>query len=438
MADSGHAELKRTLGMTAITVYAVGDILGAGIYALVGKVAGSAGSSAWLSFVVAALLASLTGLTYAELVGRYPVAAGAAAYCKRAFRLPWLAFVVGILVLVSGITSAAAVSHAFVGYLDTFVVLPGFAASLGLLALMTLISFLGIEESARVNFVLTAAEFSGLVLVLVVGIAFASGQPGEVVAERVTPDLDLGGILAGVTVAFFAYIGFEDTVNVAEEVKDVQRVLPRAILIAIAVTSVLYLGVVLVALMAVPPDRLGQSDAPLLEVLDAAGVQVPGGAFSLIALLAITNTGLLNLIMASRMGYGMAREGLLPGVLARVHPERRTPWVAVLAAFVLAAALALSGGTRVLAQTTSLLLLLVFTLLHVALLVVKRRERGHPHDGFVTPFWTPILGALLCGAMTLQYPTEVYLRAAAVLAGALVLYLVQRRLPGRPPGVPRG
>lgn len=422
-----RSELSRALGPVAITLYAIGDILGAGIYALVGKVVGVAGTSAWLSFGVAALIAVFTGLTYAELSSRFPFAAGAAAYARRAFAHPVVAFLVGILVLASGITSAATVSLAFAGYLKPFFTVPPLLGSVLLLGAMTWISFRGIRESSNVNVVLTLAESSGLLLVLVVGFWFASGQDGAVLAERVTPDASLGQILAGATLAFYAYIGFEDTANVAEEVRDAERVLPRAILTAIAVSCLVYVGVTVAALLTLPVEQLASSSAPLLDVLAAAGVELPGGAFSVIALFAICNTGLLNLIMASRLGYGMAREGLLPAALGRVHPVRHTPWVSVLLAFALAAGLALSGGVEVLAQTTSLLLLCVFTTLHLGLLRVKHARLAAGDRVFITPAWTPAVGLVLCGGLATQFPPAAYLRLAIVVVVGLLLYAMLGR-----------
>lgn len=425
MADEPPA-LKRALGPVAITLYAVGDILGAGIYALVGKVAGVAGSAAWLSFAVAAALAVLTGFTYAELSSRHPVAAGAAAYCRRAFPHPAVAFLVGMFVLASGITSAATVSLAFSGYLAPFVTVPPLAGSVTLLGLMTWISYRGIEESSHVNIVLTLAEVSGLVLVLVVGLVYASGLEPSLRVERITPQAGVGAtvgpVLGGATLAFYSYIGFEDTANVAEEVRDARRVLPRAILGAIGISCLIYVGVTLAALMTLPADRLAQSDAPLLDVLRAAGIEPPGGAFSIVALLAICNTGLLNLIMASRLSYGMAREGLLPAPLARVHPVRATPWIAVLLAFALAVSLAISGGVQVLAQTTSLLLISVFAVLHVGLLRLKRIEAIVDADVFTTPAWTPVLGFVLSVVLASRFPPEAYARLLGVLLVAALLY----------------
>lgn len=436
MAEAA-SELKRTLGRTAITLYAVGDILGAGIYALVGKVVGVAGTSAWLSFGVAALLAVFTGFTYAELSSRHPVAAGAAAYSRRAFPHPIVAFLVGIFVLASGITSAATVSLAFAGYLAPFVTVPPVAGSVLLLGLMTFISYRGIQESSNVNVVLTIAESSGLLLVLVAGFYYASGLPAEVQLERVAPGAGLGQILSGATLAFYAYIGFEDTANVAEEVQDARRVLPRAILTAIGVSCLVYVGVTVAALLTLPVEQLATSQAPLLDVLRAAGIELPGGAFSIVALLAICNTGLLNLIMASRLSYGMAREGLLPAVLARVHPVRATPWVAVLLAYALAVALAVSGGVQILAQTTSLLLLCVFSVLHVGLLRLKRSEPVTDDEIFVTRAWTPVVGLVLCVTLALQFPLAAYGRALAVLVLGGVLYLALGTRTGGADAAPR-
>jgi amino acid transporter len=421
MTGDSEAQLHRSLGLWAITIYAIGDVLGAGIYALVGQVVGVAGSGAWLSFVLSAMTALLTGLSYAELSARFPVAAGAAAYTQRAYGHRLLAFMVGLFVLASGIASAATVSRAFVGYFDAFMPLPELPASLGMLVLMTAINYAGIRESARVNFVLTLVEMSGLLFIIAVGFWYAGHMPVADVAGRLTPSLT-PGIVTGATLAFFAYIGFEDVANVAEEVRDPSRAIPRAILIAIGVSCVIYVAVVCAVLVTVPREVVASSGGPLLEVLNAAGVHLPPGVFPLVALFAICNTGLLNLIMASRLCYGMAREGLLPPVLALVDARRGTPWVAVLAAFAMAALLTVSGGVRILAQTTSLLLLVVFAVIHVGLLLIKRRESESASPDFRTPAWTPALGALLCVGLAAQYPLDAYARLAVVLVVGLGLY----------------
>lgn len=405
-------------------MYAIGDILGAGIYALVGKVAGLAGPDAWLSFLLSACLAALTGLTYAEFSSRYPLAGGASVYCRRVLG-EQAGFLVGTLVLASGITSAATVSRAFVGYLEVFVAVPDLAASLGLLAVMSLINHAGIRESSRVNLVLTGIELTGLLLVIAAGIYALPGLPATQVSARLSPAWDFSAILAGATVAFYSYIGFEDTANLAEEVRKPEHTLPWGIILAIVLTCLLYTLVSLTALLVLPLEQLSASQAPLLDVLSAAQVAVPASLFAAVALFAVANTGLLNLVMASRLLYGMAREGLLPRGLARVGAMRRTPFLAVWLAFSLAAVLAAWGEVRLLAQTTSLLLLWVFAALHLGLLVIHRREPVSS-ETFRTPDWVPLLGAPACLYLAMQYPLEVYLRAGSVLLIAAGLYFLVR------------
>ncbi len=422
--NSERPQLRRDLGFFALTAYGVGDILGAGIYALVGKVAEMAGPGAWLSFLFSGVAAVLTGLSYAELSSRHPYSAGAALYCKRAFPHPLPAFLVGMLVLLSGVNSAATISVSFVGYLNEIVQVPILLASLALLVAMSFLSFWGIRESSAANLFMTAVEFSGLLLVIVAGFLAASGLKWVEAISRLTPRGEIAPLFSAVTVAFFAFLGFEDTVNVAEEVKNPSRALPRAIMTAIALTCLLYMTVAIAALLALTSERLAASETPLLSVLTAAGISLPGNAFPLIALFAICNTGLLNLIMASRLAYGMACEGLLPRPLMLIHPVRQTPWVGVVTAFVLAALIAVSGGVQVLAQTTTLLLVLVFSVVQLSLIVLKRRE---PHPGphvFLIPSWIPYLGLLSCLFVSTLYPPGVYGRAGVAVLIAIGLYFL--------------
>ncbi len=260
-----------------------------------------------------------------------------------------------------------------------------------------------------------------------------SGEAGrglslEDLGERPSPHAGGSGVLAGAS-PFYAYVGFEDAANVAEEVKAPERALPRAILTALVVSTLLYLAVSVAALLTVPTGELASSSAPLLAVLDAAGVPVPRGAFSIVALFAICNTSLLNLIMASRLLYGMSREGLLPAALGRLHERRRTPHLAVVLTLVLAALLALSGGMTFLAQLTALLLLIVFLVLHASLLRIKRRFGHAAENAFVAPRWVPIVGSVLCLLLTSQFPAKSYLGAGVVIAAALVVYAAVPRAP---------
>jgi len=409
------------LGFWTLAVYGIGDILGAGIYALVGKVAGISGQSAWLSFVVSAVLAAVTGLSYAELTSRIPKAAGAAAFCGRAFRHPLIPYLVGLCVLASGVTSTAAVSLAFYGYLKVFLDVPQLAAAISLICLMSLLSFWGIRESAGANNILTAIEVSGLLLVIGVGFSYAAKQnPGELL-DRIAPSAGFLPVLSGATLAFYAFIGFEDLANLAEEAKNPSRDLPRAILTAVGVTTLIYLCVIFVLLWAIPPQEAASSMTPLLDVLKKAGFSLPPWGFAPIALFAVCNTGLANLVMASRLLYGMADQGLLPRPLALIHPGRRTPWVAVLTAMALCVALVLTGTVGVMAQTTSLLLTAAFLVMHLSLILIRRREPA-AEGTFRAPGFVPYLGIGVCLLLSSQAPAQAYLRMALVIGVGILLY----------------
>lgn len=415
--------LSRQLGLGVLILYGVGDILGAGIYALVGKVAGTAGSGAWLSFAVSGLLALITGLSYAEFSARIPHSAGASAYCGAASRHAFPPFLAGMLVLTSGVTSTATVALAFHGYLAVLLPLPQIAAAVGLIALISAWNYAGIRQSAMANNVLTLIEIAGLlwVIVAVGGHAVTQRPPAELAAALV-PTAGWEAILAGATLAFFAFIGFEDLANLAEEAKDPARDLPRAILIAVAVTTLLYLAVVTVVLWAMPPEQAAASPRPLLDALGASGFAMGAPLFSVIAMIAICNTGLANSIMASRLLYGMARNGLLPNFLATVHAERRTPWAGIVITALLGVLLVATGGVALMAQTTGSLLVCVFLMVHVSLIRVRRAAGTSSAGLFRAPAFVPYMGALLCTGMLTRFPAEVWARVAIVVAVAAGLH----------------
>jgi len=431
MTDSTPHPLRRSLGFWALVFYGVGDILGAGIYALVGKVAGVAGSASWAAFGVALLAASLTALTYAELGGRFPRSAGESFFAEQAFGKPALALLVGWVVLCSGILSLATVSVAFGGYMSGLVPgLPSAVAVAGILFLLAAINFRGMQESSMTNVVATMVELTGLVIVIVVGASFLAEDPHAGVGPTLAAsgDVSWNAIARGAALSFFAFIGFEDMVNVAEEVKDPERNMPRAILLALGITGIVYLLVVVVATSVVPPAVLAASKAPLLSVVQRSTDVIPDRLFSLIALFAVANTGLLNFIMGSRLIYGMSRQGLLPSALGKVHPTRRTPHLAILLVLAVALSLALSGTLTYLAGTTSLMLLMVFFTVHLSLITIKSRDR-EPSRTFCAPAIVPILGALACLALMPFVPLDSLLTAGIVLGlGAGLVGLHTRRL----------
>ena len=408
----------------------VGDILGAGIYALVGKVAGYVGGALWLPFLVAFVLAALTATAYAELVGKYPQAAGAALYVNKAFNIPFVTFIVAFAVLMSGITSASAAARAFGGrYLAEFVTLPVIVGAFIFLGLVTLVNFIGISESIKVNVVLTVIEAFGLLVIIAIGVyALLSGQGEPARALEFHPaNGAFLGVLGGTALAFYALLGFEDSVNLAEESKDPQRDFPRALFGGLVVAAVIYVAVAFTATMLVDTKTLTSSTGPLLEVVKVAGFAFPPKLFALIALLAVGNTALINMLMASRLVYGMAREGIVPKVFAAVHPATSTPWVSIVFTVGIAAVLVATGDVGNLADTTVLLLLCVFTMVNVAVLILRKDRVEHDH--FRAPSWMPVLGALVCLILALPITGrggDVYLRAGVLIAIGVILWFVNR------------
>ena len=410
-----------------LVFFVLGDILGAGIYALVGEVGAETGGAIWAPFLVALFLATFTAFSYAELVTKYPGAAGAALYVNRAFRMPFLTFVVAFAVLASGLASAATIGRAFGGqYLSTFVAWPTIAVGLGFLAVIAAINLRGIRESMRFNFVLTLIEVAGLILVVVIGVgalADGLGEPSRALEFNRDTSVFMA-ILGGAGIAFFALIGFEDSVNLAEEARRPRVDYPWALFGGLLTAGAIYLAVTLVASMVVPVDRLASSSAPLLEVTSVGPLSVPDRLFSAIALFALANGALINLIMASRLMYGMAEQGVVPKQFARVLPNRRTPWVAIAFTTALAAGLLVTGDLGDLAETTVLLLLAVFALVNLSALVLRRDPVAAEH--FRSPTVMPVIGFLVSVGLMTTKDGEDFLRAAILVGIGTILWLLSR------------
>ncbi len=368
---NAHPPLARTMGLGALIIYGVGDMLGAGVYGLVGRATERMGNAVWLAFAVSMVAALLTGLSYASIGSRYPRAAGAAYVTQRAFRLPFLSYVVGLAVMCSGMTSMAAASNVFADYF--YRLLPGavettpgwfrIAVVVGFLGALTVVNLVGMRESTWMNLICTVVEVGGLMLVIVLGLRYVGGVDYLDFTSRDNPT---GGfspsVLFGTSVlTFFAFIGFEDMLNVAEEVKEPRTTLPRGLILALIITTIVYMTISIVAVSVVPQNQLGDPNlkGPLVEVVRRAGPWFPESAFAVISLFAVANTALLNYIMGSRLIYGMSRQGLLPRVLGAVHATRRTPHVAILTLLAIVLLLAIPGTISQLASATSLLLLTV-------------------------------------------------------------------------------
>lgn len=388
--------LKRSLSLPLLTLYGVGTTVGAGIYVLIGKVVGEAGVYAPLSFLLAAALAGLSALSFAEMSARFPMSAGEAVYVREGLGWRPLALLVGLLVVAAGLVSCATLAHGFVGYMATFVDLPDAVLLLALVGALGLIAGIGITESVALAAVLTLLEVGGL-MAIIGGAAIGTGAATPEPAWTGSAPLVWTGVLSGAVLAFYAFIGFEDMVNVAEEVRDVRRTLPRAIILTLAVTSAFYVLISLIAVATVPAGLLADSEAPLALLFERT-TGLAGTPISVIAILAVLNGMLIQIIMAARVLYGMGSRGWLPAALARVNPRTRTPLRSTALATVVVLALALAFPIVTLAKATSAVALTVFTLVNLSLHRLKSVTPA-AHDGFTAPRWLPLLGALASAAL---------------------------------------
>ncbi|PQP20607.1 APC family permease [Rhodococcus opacus] len=444
--DSNSPEqpsLKRVMGPGLLLLFIVGDILGTGIYALTGKVANQVGGAVWLPFLVAFVVAIITAFSYLELVTKFPKAAGAALYTHKAFGVHFLTYMVAFAVMCSGITSASTASRAFAAnFVEAFdldfstgigITLLG----LGFMTLVGLVNFRGVSESVKTNVVLTCVELSGLLIIIMIGLWALGVGDGDFsrVATFDTGDRSaLGAVVAGTALAFFAMVGFEDSVNMAEECKEPSRIFPKVLLTGLIITGCIYVFVSITAIALVPVSELGEGDTPLLKVVQAGAPGFPIGIFAFITMFAVANTALINMLMASRLLYGMSREGVLPPPLGKVHATRRTPYVAIVFTTILAFGLiTFVGEVPELGGTTALLLLGVFTIVNITVLVLRKQPVEHKH--FRVPTIFPIIGALTCGFLVTPFadrPAVQYQIAGVLLGIGVVLWagtvLVNKRL----------
>ena len=423
--DEPASKLKRKITGPLLFLFILGDVLGAGIYALMGVLSEEVGGALWAPLIVALLLALLTAGSYAELVTKYPQAGGAAIFAERAFKQPIVSFLVGFCMLAAGVTSAAGLALAFSGeYLKTFIDVPTVPAALVFLALVACLNARGISESVKSNVVMTIIEVSGLVIVIaVVGVMLGEGR-GDVSRVTEFPDgsTPAMAILSGAIIAYYSFVGFETSANVAEEIRNPSRVYPLALFGSLATAGLIYVLVGLASSIALPASTLSESSGPLLAVVGESGVGIPDWVFSLIALVAVANGALLTMIMASRLTFGMAEHRLLPSALGKVLPKRRTPWAAIVATTLVAMLLTLTGDLSTLAETVVLLLLFVFISTNIAVLVLRRDPVQHKH--FRVPTVIPILGVASCVLLLTQQSGEVWMYGGLLLAVGIALHFV--------------
>jgi amino acid transporter len=424
------------MGPWLLLLFIVGDILGTGIYALTGQVANQVGGVVWLPFLVAFIVAMITAFSYLELVTKYPRAAGAALYAHKAFGVHFITFIVAFAVMCSGITSASTASRAFAANLSTAFNLNleggiGITlAAVAFMAVVAIINFRGVGESVKANVVLTVVELTGLLIIIVIGLwAIGAGQGDVSRVTQIKTDADgsfVWPVIAATTLAFFAMVGFEDSVNMAEECKNPNKIFPKVLLSGLIITGVIYVLVSISAITLVAPEQLSEGETPLLQVVQAGAPNFPLWIFGFITMFAVANSALINMLMASRLVYGMAREHVLPPVLGAVHQTRRTPYIAIGFTTLLAFGLiTFVGGVPALGGTTALLLLCVFTVVNVAVLVLRKDTVEHSH--FRTPTFLPILGALSCAFLVGPWTGRAvvqYQIAGILLAIGVVLWVV--------------
>jgi APA family basic amino acid/polyamine antiporter len=424
-SEETQTDLKRVMGPKLLLLFIVGDVLGAGVYAVTGTIAGEVGGIAWLPFLIAFAVAALTAASYLELVTKYPEAAGAALYAHKAFQIHFVTFLVAFAVISSGITSAATSSRlvgsnllagldATIGAagLDWITIPTGdttaLVVAMSFIALLALINLRGVGQSLKFNVVLTLVEMLALGIVIGVGMWVMGRGDGDLSRVVDFEASDGTGILLAVTtataVAFFSMVGFEDSVNMVEETKDPERVFPRAMFTALGIAVVIYMLVAVAVVAILSTDQItAGADSDTGVLLAAVQEGVPdfpvSTIFPFLTVFAVANTALINMLMASRLIYGLAKQNVLPRPLAAVSPGTRSPWAGVIFATVLALVLILvveqlaESTVTALAGTTGLLLLCVFAVVNVSVLVLRREP---PNGKFRAPTWAPVVAAVAC------------------------------------------
>lgn len=396
VVDNAKATLQRRLTLPLLTLYGLGVTVGAGIYVLVGATAAEAGFYAPVSFLLAAAVVAFTGFSYSELSTRFPVSAGEAAYVGEGLNSRILAMTVGLMVAASGVVSSAAISIGATAYLGHLVPVTPVVLTTLIIVVLGLAAVWGILESVAMAAVITLIEIGGLCFVVFYGFTVRPDLLGDI--GRLVPPLEIGawsGIVSAGLLAFFAFVGFEDMANVAEEVKDPHRNMPRAIIYTLVIATIIYLAVVSVVTLTVPMGALSASSAPLTLVFENAG-DTTKGLFNVIAALATINGVLIQMIMASRVLYGLASQGDLPKKIAYVHPVTHTPLVATGIVVAVVLGLALFLPIAKLAETTSLVVLVVFMAVNLALIRIKLSNKSSAKDVFQVPVWVPAVGLLSC------------------------------------------
>jgi APA family basic amino acid/polyamine antiporter len=418
-------ELKRALGLWEVTLSGVGIILGAGIYALIGEAAGLAGNAVWIAFALSALVALLTGLSYAELSSMFPKASAEYEYTSQAFGRR-LAFVIGWLIIFSGVIGAATVALGFAGYLNALFGASRIPSALILVVILSGIIFIGIKQSAWIAIIFTLIEALGLIIIIILGIPYLGS------VDYLEMPFGMRGIFQASALIFFAFIGFEEMVKLSEETRDPEKIIPRGLILAIGSSIILYVLVAISAVSVLGWQDLSRSAAPFADIANVAFGRSASNVLSVMALFATTNTVLLMLLAASRIIYGMADSSSLPDVLGRVHSVTRTPWIAILASMVLCMGFVLLEDIALVANINNFTVFVTFITINLALIFLRYRkpEISRP---FKVPLAAgllpllPLLGIILNAFMLIQLTPEVIaIGVGLTLLGILVAWTTDR------------
>ncbi len=442
--DDDESGLRRSITGKQLFFYTLGDVLGSGIYVLIGLVAAAVGGAFWVAFAVGVSIATITGTAYAELVTKYPQAAGAALYVNKAFGSRALTFLITVSFLSASFAAAGSLAGGFASYFATlWDGPPALLVTLLFILGLSIVNFIGITESVVINMVMAFVEIVGLVIVLVIALWYVAQGNADfgVLVEFDPGDSNVGlAILAGVALSFFAMTGFENTANVAEETIDPHRAFPRSLIGGMITAGVIYVLVSMAAALTVPTETLADSPAALLEVVKTGILPIDTGfmsvLFSIIAMVAITNTTLVAVVTQPRILYGMANEDVVPGMFAKLHSTRRSPWVGLIFSASVVGALLVVGtlapsveGTPLverLALVTVLFLLFIYALVIVSCL----KLRGQDEDERTFRANTPLLFVGLLGNVAilvwsvLDDPTSL-IWCAGLIAIGVVLFLVE-------------
>jgi amino acid transporter len=416
--------LKPVLGPVQLVFYGVGVVVGAGVYSVIGGAAGMAGQNLWLSFIVGAVVALLTGFSYAELATSFPSSGAEYKFIKEALpKFDLLSFVVGLIILIGGAAAAATVAVAFGGYLRTFIDIPDWLSASALLAGCTALNIWGLRESSWANIAFTSVEVAGLVLVIAAG--STTGRLLEPLSATTGP-----GVLPAASTVFFVYLGFEKIANMTEEVRNPERNIPLSIFVSLGVTAVLYVLVSLAVAVLAAPAELARSDAPLALVMESVW-RGSGPTLSAIAILSTANTVLISLIAGSRLAYSMGSDAVIPAMFATIMPGRDTPWIAAILMFALSVMLVPLGSIQVLAELSSLTALLGFLAVNLALIVLRYRlpDQNRPFRVPVSvgrmPI-VPVVAVASIGVLIANFDWEIYALGCGIVLASCLIYVVQR------------